>query len=96
MTKVKHRLEKLQEEVEGLQRMLVEVCGSKIFVGDQTEQVISREITQKILKFQKTPVQQTAQGMRNSPEGSLWHFSVKSKDGKKRENFRRPEGSEVN
>lgn len=27
--------------------------------------------------------QQTAQGVRHSPEGSLWHFSAKSKDGKK-------------
>lgn len=40
------------------------------------------------------PAQQTAQEMRHSPEGSLWHFSAKSKDGKKRENFRRTEGSE--
>lgn len=40
------------------------------------------------------PAQQTAQGTRHSPEGSLWHFSTKSKDGKKRENFK-SEGSEV-
>lgn len=41
MTKVKLRLGKSQKEMQGLQRVRLEVCGSKIFVGDQTE-VISR------------------------------------------------------
>lgn len=42
MTKVKHRLEKLQKEMQGLQRVPLEVFESKIFVGDQTEDVIFR------------------------------------------------------
>lgn len=41
-TKVKRRLEKLQKEMQGLQRVRLEACGSKILVGDQTEDVISR------------------------------------------------------
>lgn len=36
MTKVKLRLGKSQKEMQGLQRMWLEVCGSKISVGDQT------------------------------------------------------------
>lgn len=34
MTEVKLRLAKLQKEMQGLQRVWIEECRSKIFVGD--------------------------------------------------------------
>lgn len=65
--------------MQGLQREWLEVCRSEIFVGDRSDVKITQA---NILKFQKMLAQQTVQGMRYSPKGSLWHFSAKSKDNK--------------